>query len=58
VQHALAAQEWEPAARLVEDHSLQLIVTGQLDTVLGWLTTFPAVVMQLRQSSVSSMPSD
>src|SRR5262249_33731918 len=48
VQHALAAQEWEGAARLVEEHALLLILRGQLHTVLGWLTTFPEAVMQQR----------
>ncbi len=48
VQHALAAQEWQPAARLIEEHGLLLTLSGQAHTTLGWLNAIPAAVMQRR----------
>jgi len=47
MQHALAAQEWERAARLIKKQGLLLIVSGQVHTVLGWLNALPATVVQL-----------
>jgi LuxR family maltose regulon positive regulatory protein len=47
VQHALAAHEWEPAARLIKKHGMLLMQSGQLHTVLGWLSALPAAVVQL-----------
>jgi LuxR family maltose regulon positive regulatory protein len=47
VQHALAAREWEPAARLIKDHGMLLTQSGQVHTVLGWLDALPAAVVQL-----------
>jgi LuxR family maltose regulon positive regulatory protein len=46
VQHALAGQDWERAARLIEEHGLRLMLRGQVHTGLGWLNTFPKAVMQ------------
>jgi LuxR family transcriptional regulator, maltose regulon positive regulatory protein len=48
VQHALAAQDWEPAARLIEDHGALLGGRGQVHTIVGWLNALPAAVMQRR----------
>jgi len=48
IQHALAAQDWERAARLIEEYGLQPLLSGQVQTVLGWLNAFPAAFMPLR----------
>jgi LuxR family maltose regulon positive regulatory protein len=48
VQHALAAQDWERAARLIEGQGLQLMLSGQVHTVLGWLGAIPADFMRQR----------
>ncbi len=48
VQHALAAQDWDRAGRMIEVHGLPLILSGQVHTVLGWLNALPADFMQLR----------
>ena len=46
VQHALAAQDWERAAGLIELHGQLLLARGQVPTVLGWLNTLPETVAQ------------
>jgi LuxR family maltose regulon positive regulatory protein len=46
VRHALAAQEWEPAINLIEQHGIGLLASGQIHTVLGWLNALPE--LQLR----------
>jgi LuxR family transcriptional regulator, maltose regulon positive regulatory protein len=46
VQHALAGQDWERAARLIEEHGLRLMLRGQVHTGLGWLNTLPEAIMQ------------
>jgi LuxR family transcriptional regulator, maltose regulon positive regulatory protein len=46
VQHALAAQDWERAARLIQDHGSLLLLTGQIHTVLRWLHVLPDAVVQ------------
>ncbi len=48
VHHALAAQDWERAACLIEEQGLQLILSGQVHTVLGWLNAIPTDFLQLR----------
>jgi LuxR family maltose regulon positive regulatory protein len=48
IQHALAAQDWEWAARLIEEYGLQPLLSGQVQTVLGWLNAFPAAFTPLR----------
>jgi ATP/maltotriose-dependent transcriptional regulator MalT/class 3 adenylate cyclase len=47
VQHALAAQDWERAARLSEEHGLRLILRGQIHTGLGWLNALPEACIQM-----------
>jgi LuxR family maltose regulon positive regulatory protein len=47
IQHALAGQDWERTARAIEEHGLQRLLSGQHQTVLGWINTLPAAVMQL-----------
>jgi LuxR family maltose regulon positive regulatory protein len=41
VQHALAANDWERAARLIEQRGLELLTRGQVHTVVSWLNTLP-----------------
>jgi LuxR family transcriptional regulator, maltose regulon positive regulatory protein len=48
IHHALVAQDWDRAARLIEMHGLVLMLSGQVQTVLGWLNTLPALVRQRR----------
>jgi LuxR family transcriptional regulator, maltose regulon positive regulatory protein len=48
IYHALAAQDWDRAARMIEIHGLVLILSGQVQTVLSWLYTLPAPIMQNR----------
>jgi LuxR family transcriptional regulator, maltose regulon positive regulatory protein len=47
VQHALAAQDWEPTARLIEEHGLRLMLRGQVHTGLGWLDALPEAFIQM-----------
>jgi LuxR family transcriptional regulator, maltose regulon positive regulatory protein len=48
VHHALAAHDWERAARLLEQHSLHAVMGGRIHTVLGWLNMLPDVVLRAR----------
>ncbi|HZG66655.1 MAG TPA: hypothetical protein VEZ12_07915, partial [Herpetosiphonaceae bacterium] len=41
VQHALAAQDWERAAGLIEGHGLLLMLKGHLQQVTDWLDALP-----------------
>jgi LuxR family maltose regulon positive regulatory protein len=45
VSHALAAQDLERAARLVETHGLPMLLRGELATLLGWLEALPGEVV-------------
>jgi LuxR family maltose regulon positive regulatory protein len=48
VQHALAADDWERAARLIEQSALLAVVRGQVHTVLGWLNRLPEALVRMR----------
>jgi LuxR family maltose regulon positive regulatory protein len=48
VQHALAAHDWQQAARLIEGHGLALALRGNVATVLGWLDALPEALFQTR----------
>ena len=41
IQHALAAADWDTAARLIQDNSVQLLERGELITLLSWLKALP-----------------
>jgi LuxR family maltose regulon positive regulatory protein len=41
VSHALAAQDFDRAARLVQGRGLQMLLRGELTTLLGWLAALP-----------------
>ena len=45
IKHALAAQDFPLAARIVEKVAPQTIVSGQIRTVLGWLENLPDELM-------------
>jgi LuxR family maltose regulon positive regulatory protein len=48
IQHALAAQDWERAARLIEHSAWPIVYRGQIRTVLGWLSRLPATTFDAR----------
>jgi LuxR family maltose regulon positive regulatory protein len=48
IQHALAGQDFEKAARLVEQIAIPTLMQGQTNTVLGWFKTFSQALLQLR----------
>jgi LuxR family maltose regulon positive regulatory protein len=48
IPHALAAQDWEYVADLVEHHGRPLILGGQVTTVLSWIDALPASLMTAR----------
>jgi len=48
VHHALEAQDWDQAGHMIEAQGLQLILSGQIHTVLSWLNTLPAEFLQQR----------
>ncbi|HLO16520.1 MAG TPA: hypothetical protein VK206_16935, partial [Anaerolineales bacterium] len=44
VTHALAAREYDRAARLVEQNTTRLLAQGELNALMGWIETLPAEV--------------
>ena len=48
VQHALAAPDLEPAARLIEPIALPVTLHGQIYTVLGWMKALPEALVRTR----------
>jgi LuxR family maltose regulon positive regulatory protein len=46
--HALAAQDFQRTARLIEDNSLAMVTRGQLTTLLRWITALPEDVARGR----------
>jgi LuxR family transcriptional regulator, maltose regulon positive regulatory protein len=48
VQHALTAADDARVADLIEPHGLRIIVGGQMQTVLGWLSTLPDALVRAR----------
>ncbi|NTU83767.1 MAG: helix-turn-helix transcriptional regulator [Chloroflexales bacterium] len=48
IEHALAAQDWAQAARLIEQHVWTVMFRGQIFTMLDWFRTLPAAVMDVR----------
>ena len=45
LQHALAAEDWEHAAGLIEQHSRPIALRGEVATVLAWIDALPAPVV-------------
>ncbi len=48
ITHALAAQDFERAARLIEDYSLRRAFRGELNTLLQWIQALPAELVRSR----------
>ncbi len=48
ISHALAASDWEQAAGLIQDNSVQLLRRGELMTLLAWLRPLPDAVIRAR----------
>jgi LuxR family maltose regulon positive regulatory protein len=48
IQHALAACDWEQAAELIQEDSVNLLRRGELGTMLGWLKALPEQVVRKR----------
>src|SRR5439155_11800343 len=46
VQHALTAADGARVANLIEQHGLRIIVGGQVQTVLGWLSVLPDTLIR------------
>jgi LuxR family maltose regulon positive regulatory protein len=48
IEQALAAQDVERAAALVEQYGLGIGLAGQMETVLGWIRALPEAVVRTR----------
>jgi LuxR family maltose regulon positive regulatory protein len=48
VQHAQMAADHERATDLIEQHGVRIIVTGQVHTVLNWLSALPDALVRAR----------
>jgi LuxR family maltose regulon positive regulatory protein len=48
VQHALTAADGARVVDLIEQHGLRIIVGGQVQTVLGWLSALPDTLVRAR----------
>src|SRR5262249_49176709 len=48
VQHALTAADEARVADLIEQHGVRIIVGGQVQTVLGWLSALPDMLIRAR----------
>jgi LuxR family maltose regulon positive regulatory protein len=48
VGHALAAEDFERAAHLVEGHGLQMLKRGEMAALLGWLQALPTGAVRSR----------
>jgi len=46
IQHALAASDFDRAARLVKSNAMQSIVRGELQAVIDWCRRLPAALVQ------------
>jgi LuxR family maltose regulon positive regulatory protein len=48
IQHALAARDWDHAARLIEEHGPLLAARGHVNAVLAWLAALPETLAAAR----------
>lgn len=46
IQHALAAADWEKAAGLIGEYSVQMLRRGEVMTLLGWIRRLPDEVVR------------
>jgi len=48
IHHALAAQDWERAVRLIESSGIAVLLGKQVQTMLGWIDGLPEEVVRER----------
>ena len=48
INHALAAQDWERAVRLIESNGVTVVLGRQVQTMLGWIDRIPEEVARER----------
>jgi LuxR family maltose regulon positive regulatory protein len=48
IQHALSAKDWETAAELIQKNTVQMLASGELITLIGWLKVLPDKVIFTR----------
>ena len=48
ISHALAGEDWERAARLMEQNVQEFVARGQLSQVMGWIEALPSQVARDR----------
>ena len=48
VHHALAAHDWDGAARLIEGHGWSLLMQGQMQMVRDWMNVLPESMVRSR----------
>jgi LuxR family maltose regulon positive regulatory protein len=48
IEHTLQAQDFDQAARLIEEQSESLLMRGEADTLLSWLAALPADLARSR----------
>jgi LuxR family maltose regulon positive regulatory protein len=50
IHHAFAARDFYAAARLVDQNAFQVMIRGELTTLLGWIDALPGEVLQIHPS--------
>lgn len=48
IRHALAARDWERAVRLIEVSGIAVVLSQQVQTVLGWIDEIPEALVRER----------
>src|SRR5215210_1756498 len=48
INHALAAQDWERAVRLIESNGVTVVLNQQVQTMLGWIDRVPEALARER----------
>jgi LuxR family maltose regulon positive regulatory protein len=48
IRHALAAEDFERAARLIEQHAREALMRGETSTLQGWLRALPESLVRAR----------
>ena len=48
IDHALVATDWDWAATLISDHTVMMLRSGELITLLGWIKSLPEEVVYAR----------
>ena len=46
IHHSLAAQDWERAIRLIETSGMAVVLSRQVQTVLGWIDEIPEALVR------------